>query len=137
VITFVTCDPGPVNCSSAPQSPAFTVTSVTPSAPHVDSSGALCGQLALNATTTNTTLSDTLTASFETLNGPYTVQLTSSDGSHWTGALSPSTGYRFAAGTANVYFTAAQIYAPAGTPAEYGSTAAVLSPTITFGGACP
>src|SRR6266566_2987820 len=134
VITLVTCDPGPVNCSSAPQSPAFTVTGVTPTAPHIDSSGALCGQVALSVTTTNTTLSDTLTASFESLNGPYTVQLTSTDGTNWTGALSPAAGYRFAAGTANLYFTAAQIFAPTGSPAEYGSTAAVLSPTITFGG---
>jgi len=78
-----------------------------------------------------------MTMSFETLNGPYTVQLSSTDGTTWTGALSPSAGYRFASGTANFYFTAAQIYAPSGNPVEFGSTAAVLSPTITFGGACP
>jgi prepilin-type N-terminal cleavage/methylation domain-containing protein len=137
VLTLVSCQTGGVNCSSPPQSPTFASTSVSPTAPHIDSSGTLCGVVSLSAITTNTTLSDTVTASFGTLNGPYTVQLTSTDGIHWSGALSPSTGYRFASGTSVFYFTAAQVYAPTSDPAEYGSTAAVQSPTVTYGGSCP
>ena len=137
VVTFVNCQSGGVSCSTPPQAPGFAATNVSPSSPHIDSSGALCGTVAVTATTTNTTTSDMVNVSFATLQGPYTVQLTSTNGSDWSGTLSPSSGYRFAAGSTHLYLTAAQAYEPTANPPEYGSTAAVQSPAITFGGSCP
>jgi prepilin-type N-terminal cleavage/methylation domain-containing protein len=137
VVTFVSCQSAGVNCSAPPSSPAFTITGVNPTSPHIDSSGTLCAPVTVTATTTNTTTSDTVNVSFATLNGPNTVQLTSTDGLHWSGALLPSAGYQFASGATNLYLTAAQAYDPTANPPEYGSTAAVQSPAITFGGSCP
>jgi prepilin-type N-terminal cleavage/methylation domain-containing protein len=137
LVTLVTCQSAGVNCSTPPSAPTFSLTGVSPSSPHVDSSGAQCGTITVTATTTNTTLNDAVNVSFATLNGPYTVQLTSTDGTSWSGTLAPSAGYHFASGTTNFYLTAGQAYEPSASPPEYGSTAAVKSSTVTFGGSCP
>jgi hypothetical protein len=97
----------------------------------------LCGDLTVTATATNLTTSDSVTASFQTLTGPYTVALASTNGSTWTAVIPASAGYHFAAGSQPIYVTAAQVYAPTANPAEYGSTAAAVSSPLTFGGACP
>jgi hypothetical protein len=76
-------------------------------------------------------------ASFQTLAGPSTVALASTNGSTWTGLIPASAGHRFPVGSQPVYVTAAQAYAPTATPPEYGSTAAAVSSALSFGGSCP
>jgi hypothetical protein len=106
-------------------------------APRIDSAGLLCGDLTMSATVSNLTAADSVTASFQTLNGPYTVTLTPGSGSTWTGIIPVAAGYRFPSGSQPIYVTAAQAYAPTASPPEYGSTAAVASSPLTFGGGCP
>jgi prepilin-type N-terminal cleavage/methylation domain-containing protein len=137
IVTFVSCQPGPVNCAASPNPPTLSNLTIVPTAPRIDSAGLLCGDLTVSATAGNLTAADSVTASFQTLNGPYTVTLTSSSGSAWTGVIPVAAGYRFASGSQPIYVTAAQAYAPTASPPEYGSTAAVASSPLTFGGGCP
>jgi prepilin-type N-terminal cleavage/methylation domain-containing protein len=137
LITFVACQPGPVNCTASPNPPSLGTVSVTPGSPHIDSAGLLCGDLTVSTTATNLTASDSVTASFQTLTGPYTVALASGNGGTWTGTIPAAAGYHFAAGNQPIYVTAGQAYAPSAVPAEYGSTTAAASSALTFGGACP
>jgi prepilin-type N-terminal cleavage/methylation domain-containing protein len=137
IVTFVSCQPGPVSCAANPNPPVLSNVTVLPTAPRIDSAGLLCGNLTVSATASNLTAADSVTASFQTLNGPYTVTLTSSNGSAWTGTIPVTAGYRFPSGSQPIYVTAAQAYAPTASPPEYGSTAAVASSPLTFGGGCP
>jgi prepilin-type N-terminal cleavage/methylation domain-containing protein len=137
LVTLVDCQPGPTSCAARPNPPSIASVTVTPNSPHIDPSGLLCGDLTVTATATNLTTSDSVTASFQTLTGPYTVALASTNGSTWTAVIPASAGYHFAAGSQPIYVTAAQVYAPTASPPEYGSTAAAVSSPLTFGGACP
>jgi prepilin-type N-terminal cleavage/methylation domain-containing protein len=137
VVTFVACQAGGVNCAASPNPPTLSNVTVSPTAPGIDPAGLLCADVTIGATTTNLTASDTVTASFQTLNGPYTISLTSSNGSAWAGVIPVAAGYRFPSGSQRVYVTAAQAYAPSESPPQYGSTAAVASGPLTFGGGCP
>jgi prepilin-type N-terminal cleavage/methylation domain-containing protein len=137
VVTFVACQAGGVNCSASPNPPSLSNVTVSPTAPRIDPAGLLCADITIGATTTNLTAADTVTASFQTLNGPYTVSLTSSNGSAWAGVIPVAARYRFPSGSQAVYVTAAQAYAPSGSPPQYGSTATVASSPLTFGGGCP
>ena len=137
LVTFVACQPGPVSCTASPNPPSLGTVSVTPVSPHIDSAGLLCGDLTVSTTATNLTASDLVTVSFQTLTGPYTVALASTNGTNWTGIIPAAAGYHFAAGSQPFYVTAGQNYLPSAVPAEYGSTAAAVSSALTFGGACP
>ena len=137
LVTLVDCQPGPTNCAARPSPPSVGSVTVTPSSPHIDPAGLLCGNLTVTATASNLTASDSVTASFQTLTGPYTVALASTNGTTWTAVIPASAGYHFAAGSQPIYVTAAQAYTPTASPAEYGSTAAAVSSPLTFGGACP
>jgi len=137
VVTFVACQAGGINCASSPNPPTLSNVTVNPTTPRIDSAGLLCANIAVSATVSNVTVADSVTATFQTLNGPYTVSLASSNGSAWAGVIPVSAGYRFASGTQPVYVSAAQAYAPSATPPQYGSTAAVASSPLTFGGGCP
>jgi prepilin-type N-terminal cleavage/methylation domain-containing protein len=136
-VTFVTCQPGGVSCTSSPNPPSLSGVTVTPTTARTDSAGLLCGDVRIAATATNLTPTDSVTVSFQTLAGPYSVALASSDGSAWSGVIPAAAGYRFAAGSQQLYVTAAQGSDPAASPPVYGSTAAVPTPAITFGGSCP
>ncbi len=137
VVTLVACQPGPSSCAAGTNAPSLGSVTVTPGSPHIDSAGLLCGDLTVTATATNLAASDSVTAGFQTLAGPYSVSLASTNGGAWTGVIPASAGYHFAAGSQPVYVTAAQAYAPTASPPEYGSTAATASTPLTFGGACP
>jgi prepilin-type N-terminal cleavage/methylation domain-containing protein len=137
IITLVTCDPLGTSCAPSPNPPSLSSVTVAPTAPHIDSAGLLCGNIAITATAGNLTAADSVTASFQTLNGPYTVTLSSSNGSAWAGTIPVSAGYRFPSGSQPIYVTAGQAYAPSASPPQYGSTAAVASSPLTFGGSCP
>jgi prepilin-type N-terminal cleavage/methylation domain-containing protein len=137
LVTLLTCQPGPSNCAASPNPPSLSNLTVTPNSPHIDSAGLLCGNLTVTATAGNLTTSDTVTASFQTLAGPYSVELTSTNGSSWSGVIPASAGYHFPAGSQPIYVSAAQAYTPTASPPEYGSTAAAASSALTFGGACP
>jgi prepilin-type N-terminal cleavage/methylation domain-containing protein len=137
LVTFVACQTGGTSCSASPNPPSLSGITVAPTAPRIDSAGLLCANITVSVATTNLTAADSVTASFQTLNGPYTVTLASSDGSAWTGTIPVSAGYRFPSGSQPVYVTAAQAYAPSGSPPQYGSTAAVASSPLAFGGSCP
>ena len=137
IVTFVACQAGGVSCSASPNPPSLSGVGVTPTAAHTDSAGLLCGNLTVSATTSNLTPSDSVTVSFQTQAGPATVALSSTNGSAWSGVVPVSAGYRFPAGSQSLYVTAAQAYATTASPAEYGSTAAVASSAVTFGGSCP
>jgi type II secretory pathway component PulJ len=137
LVTLVACQPGPSSCAASPNPPSLSNISVTPSSPHIDAAGLLCSNLTVTATASNLTTSDSVTASFQTLAGPYTVALASTNGSTWSGGIPLSAGYHFPAGSQPIYVSAAQAYTPTASPPEYGSTAAVASAALTFGGACP
>jgi hypothetical protein len=137
IVTLVTCNPQLTSCASSPNPPSLSNVTVAPTAPHIDSAGLLCGNIAITATAGNLTAADSVTASFQTLNGPYTVTLTSGNGSAWAGTIPVSAGYRFPSGSQSIYVTAGQAYAPGASPPQYGSTAAVASSPLTFGGSCP
>jgi prepilin-type N-terminal cleavage/methylation domain-containing protein len=137
IVTFVACETGGVNCAASPNPPTLSNVTVAPTAPRIDSAGLLCGDIAISATTGNLTAADSVTASFQTLNGPYTVTLSSSNGSAWAGTIPVSAGYRFPSGSQPIYVTAGQAYAPSASPPQYGSTAAVASSPLAFGGSCP
>jgi prepilin-type N-terminal cleavage/methylation domain-containing protein len=137
IVSFVACQTGGINCAPSPNPPSLSNVTVAPTAPRIDPAGLLCGDLTISATASNLTAADSVTASFQTLNGPYTVTLASSDGSAWAGTMPVSAGYRFPSGSQPIYVTAAQAYAPGASPPQYGSTAAVASSPLTFGGACP
>jgi prepilin-type N-terminal cleavage/methylation domain-containing protein len=137
VVTFVACQTGGTSCAASPNPPSLSNVTVAPATPRIDSAGLLCGDIAISATTGNLTTADSVTASFQTLNGPYTVSLASSNGSAWTGTIPVSAGYRFPSGSQPVYVTAGQAYAPSASPPQHGSTAAVASSPLTFGGGCP
>ena len=137
LVTFVACQPGPSSCAASPNPPSLSSITVTPSSPHIDPAGLLCGNLTVTATASNLTASDSVTASFQTLAGPYTVALNWLNGSTWTGVIPVSAGYHFPAGSQPIYVSAAQAYTPTASPPEYGSTAAAASGALTFGGACP
>jgi hypothetical protein len=95
--------------------------------------------LAVAATTTNVTVSDSVTVRLETLAGSTLIALTpdSSCGptpgtvcNLWSTTITPSAGYRFAAGSQRFYFTAQQVI---GNPPDIGSTAATQSTfAVTF-----
>jgi type II secretory pathway component PulJ len=137
IVTFVSCQTGGTSCTSSPNPPSLNGVTVTPTTAKTDSAGLLCGDLTITAAATNLTSSDSVTVGFQTLAGPYTVALASTNGSAWSGVVPASAGYRFPAGSQQLYITAAQDYAPTASPPEYGSTAAVASPAVTFGGSCP
>jgi prepilin-type N-terminal cleavage/methylation domain-containing protein len=137
LVTLLACQPGPSSCAASPNPPSLSNITVTPNSPHIDSAGLLCGDLTVTATATNLTASDSVTASFQTLAGPYSVALTSANGSSWSGVIARAAGYHFAAGSQPIYVSAAQAYTPAASPPQYGSTTAVASSALTFGGACP
>jgi prepilin-type N-terminal cleavage/methylation domain-containing protein len=137
VVTFVTCQSGGVSCTSSPNPPSLSGVTATPTTARTDTAGLLCGDVTIAATTSNLTPSDSVTVSFQTLAGPYTVALASGNGTAWSGVVPASAGYRFPAGSQQLYVTAAQAYAPTASPPQYGSTAAAASPAVTFGGSCP
>jgi hypothetical protein len=137
VVTFVACQSGGINCASSPNPPTLSSVTVNPTTPRIDSAGLLCADIGVSVTVSNVTVADSVTATFQTLNGPYTVTLASSNGSAWAGVIPLSAGYRFPSGNQPVYVSAAQAYAPTATPPQYGSTAAVASSPLTFGGGCP
>jgi hypothetical protein len=137
LVTFVACQPGPSSCAASPNPPSLSNITVTPSSPHIDSAGLLCGDLTVTATASNLSTSDLVTASFQTLAGPSTVTLTATNGGTWSGVIPASAGYHFPAGSQPIYLSAAQAYTPTASPPEYGSTAAAASGALTFGGACP
>jgi prepilin-type N-terminal cleavage/methylation domain-containing protein len=137
VVTLLTCQPGPSSCGASPNPPSLGTVTVTPASPHVDSAGLLCGDITITTTASNLAASDSVKASFQTLAGPYTVALASTTGSTWTGQVPASAGFHFPAGSQPIYVTAAQVYDPTASPAKYGSTAAVASSPLAFGGACP
>jgi prepilin-type N-terminal cleavage/methylation domain-containing protein len=137
LVTLLACQPGPSSCAASPNVPSLSNVTVTPTSPHIDSAGLLCGSLAITVTASNLTTSDSVTASFQTQTGPYTVALTSTNGTNWSGVIPVSAGYHFPAGSQPIYVSAAQAYAPTASPPEYGSTTAVVSSALSFGGACP
>jgi prepilin-type N-terminal cleavage/methylation domain-containing protein len=137
VVTLLACQPGPSSCAASPNPPSLGTITVTPTSPHIDSAGLLCGNVSISAAASNLVPSDTVTASFQTLAGPYIVALSSTSGTTWTGQIPTSAGYHFPAGSQPIYVTAAQAYTPTASPPEYGSTAAVASAPLAFGGACP
>jgi prepilin-type N-terminal cleavage/methylation domain-containing protein len=137
IVTFVACQTGGINCTTGSNSPSLSNVAIAPTTPRIDSAGLLCGDLTVSATTTNLTAADSVTASFQTLNGPYTVTLASNNGSAWAGIIPVAAGYRFPPGSQPIYVTAAQAYAPSASPPQYGSTAAVASSPLNFGGGCP
>jgi len=117
------------------------VTRTAPSTVDIDPGGLLvsaaasaCGaaspDINVCATTTGITTTDSVLVTFTTQAGAVTVALQSTDGTHWTGTIPRSAGYRFAAGTQKFVFTAAQIVDPAS--GNVGSTAAVQSGTVSF-----
>jgi prepilin-type N-terminal cleavage/methylation domain-containing protein len=138
-LTLAACQPGLTSCAASPNPPALSAITVTPSAPRIDSAGLLCSGIGmtLSAAASNLAPSDSVTATFQTLGGPYSVALASTDGTTWTGTIPTSAGYRFSSGSQPVYITAAQAYAPTANPPSYGSTAAAPSTPVSFGGACP
>lgn len=129
VVNF-TCSSG---CTGG-NAPSLATPSI-PSPISTDPSGSLCNDVNVSVTGTNLSTSDLVTVSFPTLNGPYSVVLSSSDGSHWSGVISKSGPYNFASGPETMYIAAAQQYLPTATPPEYGSTYAQQT-TVNFGGAC-
>lgn len=130
VVTF-TCSSG---CPSGGNTPTLGTPSI-PSPINIDPSGQLCSDINVSVTATNLTASDLVTVGFPTLAGPYSVVLSSTNGSTWTGVISASGPYHFASGTETMYIAAAQQYAPTASPPEYGSTFAQQT-SVTFGGAC-
>lgn len=137
VVTFVSCLSGGTGCTAGDNPPGLAGVAASPTAPRIDPAGLLCDDITVSATTTNLTAADSVTASFQTLAGPYTIALSSSDGSAWSAVIPVTASYRFPTGSQPIYVTAAQDYAPAATPPEYGSTAAVVTSPLTFGGGCP
>ncbi|HEX6673821.1 MAG TPA: prepilin-type N-terminal cleavage/methylation domain-containing protein [Actinomycetes bacterium] len=137
LVTFVSCASGGTSCTAGSNPPGLGGVAVSPTSAKIDASGLLCSNLTVTAATTNLTASDAVTASFQTLSGPYTIALSSGDGRNWSGAIQASAGFRFAAGSQPVYVSAAQDYAPTATPPTYGSTAAAATGAVTFGGSCP
>jgi prepilin-type N-terminal cleavage/methylation domain-containing protein len=137
IVTFVSCLPGGSGCTAGANPPSLSGVTASPSAPHTDAAGLLCGDVTVNATASNLTPADSVTASFQTLAGPYTIALSSADGSAWSAVIPVSANYRFPSGSQPIYVTAAQDYAPSAAPPEYGSTAAVATSPLTFGGGCP
>lgn len=129
VVQF-TCSSG---CSGG-NSPSLGTPSIA-SPISIDPAGALCSDVNVSVTGTNLTASDLVTVSFPTLNGPYSVVLSSVNGNTWTGVISKSGPYNFASGTQTMYVAAAQQYAPSASPAEYGSTFAQQT-SVSFGGSC-
>jgi prepilin-type N-terminal cleavage/methylation domain-containing protein len=137
LVTFVSCASDGTGCVAGTSQPGLGIVAVTPTSAKTDSAGLLCGDLTVTAATTNLTVADTVTANFQTLTGPYTIPLSSTDGSNWRGVIPVTANYRFPAGSQPIYVSAAQDYAPAATPPEFGSTAATKTSPVTFGGACP
>ena len=95
--------------------------------------------LSITATTTNVTISDSVTVSMETLAGSVLVALTPSSScgtspgtvcNSWSTSITPSAGYRFASGSQRLYFAAQQVI---GNAPDIGSTAAAQSTfSVTF-----
>jgi prepilin-type N-terminal cleavage/methylation domain-containing protein len=137
IVTFVTCLSGGTGCTAGVNPPGLAGVAAGPTAPHTDAAGLLCGDVTVNATASNLSASDSVTASFQTLAGPYTIALSSTDGSAWSAVIPVSANYRFPTGSQPIYVSAAQDYAPSAVPPEYGSTAAVATSPLTFGGGCP
>jgi len=137
IVTFVTCLSGGTGCTAGVNPPGLAGVAASPTAPHTDAAGLLCGDVTVNATASNLSASDSVTASFQTLAGPYTIALSSTDGSAWSAVIPVSANYRFPTGSQPIYVSAAQDYAPSAVPPEYGSTAAVATSPLTFGGGCP
>jgi prepilin-type N-terminal cleavage/methylation domain-containing protein len=89
--------------------------------------------LGITATTSNTTVSDSVTVSIQTLSGAAQIALkpdascSTSPGSvcnSWSTTITPSAGYRFPAGSQKLYFAVQQVI---GSAPDIGSTAATQS----------
>jgi prepilin-type N-terminal cleavage/methylation domain-containing protein len=137
VVTFVSCLSGGTGCTAGDNPPGLAGVAASPTAPRIDPAGLLCGDITISATASNLTAADSVTASFQTLGGPYTIALSSTDGSSWSAVIPVAASYRFPTGSQPIYVTAAQDYAPSASPPEFGSTAAVATSPLTFGGGCP
>jgi hypothetical protein len=137
VVTFVSCLSGGSGCTGGDNPPGLAGVAASPTSPRIDPAGLLCDDITVGATASNLTAADSVTASFQTLAGPYTIALSSADGSAWSAVIPVSANYRFPSGSQPIYVTAAQDYAPSAAPPEYGSTAAVATSPLTFGGGCP
>ena len=137
VVTFVSCLSGGTGCTAGVNPPGLAGVAASPTAPRIDPAGLLCGDITISATASNLTAADSVTASFQTLGGPYTIALSSTDGSRWSAVIPVAASYRFPTGSQPIYVTAAQDYAPSASPPEFGSTAAVATSPLTFGGGCP
>jgi prepilin-type N-terminal cleavage/methylation domain-containing protein len=137
VVTFVSCTSPGTGCTAGANLPGLSGVAASPTTPRIDPAGLLCDDVTVSATASNLTAADSVTASFQTLAGPYTIALSSADGISWSAVIPVSASYRFPTGSQPIYVTAAQDYAPTATPPEYGSTAAVATSPLTFGGGCP
>lgn len=125
-------------CSATADLPAINTVSA-PATVDIDEAGALVGDIAVTAETTNVTAADTVSVSFLTHAGVVSVILAPSATCPvpsaaspgvictWSGTISRTAGYRFAAEPQPFYFGARQVL-EAGT-IDQGSTAAAVSPS--------
>lgn len=124
--------------------PAIT-SSMVPSTASISASGALNADVDVSVSTINVTRDDTVTVGFVTEAGAVTVLL-SPDSScpaaasaltpgvscTWTGKVSSIAGYKFAAGSQNLYLAARQITDADPATVDQGSTAGAQSNSVAF-----
>src|SRR5207248_3241567 len=127
-------------CSISGTVPTITGTAAPLTVP-LDPDGSMQAgtSLGITATTTNVTVSDAVTVSFQTLAGSVLIALTPSSScgttpgtvcNSWSTTIAPSAGYRFGSGSQRLYFATEQVI---GNPPDIGSTAATQSTfSVTF-----
>jgi prepilin-type N-terminal cleavage/methylation domain-containing protein len=113
--------------------PAISSTSVPSSPVSTDSAGYLTQDLTVSASTTDVTIYDTVSVTFETVTGAASITLQpgsacdpQGDPCTWSATISTTSSYRFPTGSQPLYFTAAQ---QSGNPCASSTTTSTTSTT--------